>query len=134
MKKSILAILIALALGTSAFASEPDFEIEGLIPAEDLAEQLLEPQDDATDFDSGLPIEGFDDSSDLYLDGGGHQPAPGPNPGPGRYWFNCWAENRRGVRFTASDWSPRQAQREAMNRCNRFSRSCTPLGCRAQSN
>lgn len=47
-----------------------------------------------------------------------------------RRGYVCFAENRRGERFRGYDRSAREAQREALRRCERVSRRCEALGCR----
>jgi hypothetical protein len=125
-KIAVFALLASFASFSSAFASEDDFDLDGLVPADQLSETLS---------DSGAEVGDVQDS--LAPDFYGENENPGySNDRRDRDHHNrgyvCYAENRYGRRFQGFGRNAQWAQQEAMNECQRSSHhsSCRPRGCR----
>jgi len=62
----------------------------------------------------------------------GYRPGPPPHRPPPAYQYVCFTENQYREVFRGFDRSAYWAQRQATDRCYRYSRYCRELGCRYQ--
>lgn len=136
MKKFMFAMAAAMTLvlsvGTTAEAQQRGSDRRG-DRHDDRRDE--DPRNDRRDSRGGIIIDIGVDGIDAYVDYDRRDDRRDrrddrwdPRPRPQRR-FVCFAEDRRGRLYRATDSDPRFAQEHALDRCYAVANRCRPLGC-----